>query len=81
MQGTLPLRAEAQGWRAEGLISGAAAGRRARDAQLFFVNGRPIEAPKRVAKLLNDTYHQYNSRAWPLVILAFTAPQAPPGLF
>ena len=25
--------------------------------------------------MAEDTYHQYNSRAWPLVILAFTAPQ------
>ena len=29
------------------------AGRRSRDAQLFFVNGRPIDPPKRVAKLIN----------------------------
>lgn len=72
---TQKICVNAGGWQVEGLISSPMAGRRSRDAQLFFVNGRPIDPPKRVAKLINDTYHQYNSRAWPLVILAFTAPQ------
>ncbi|CAK9049721.1 DNA mismatch repair protein PMS1 (Postmeiotic segregation protein 1) (Protein POSTMEIOTIC SEGREGATION 1) [Durusdinium trenchii] len=72
---TQKLNISAGPWQVEGLISSPVAGRRSRDAQLFFVNGRPIDAPKRVAKLINDTYHQYNSRAWPLVILSFTAPQ------
>lgn len=65
----------AGGWHVEGLVSSPVAGRRSRDVQLFFVNGRPIDPPKRIAKLINDTYHQYNSRAWPLVIVSFTAPQ------
>ena len=47
-----------------------------RDAQLFFVNRRPIDPPKRIAKLINDTFHQYNSRLWPVVILSFTAEQS-----
>lgn len=72
---TQKICVNAGGWQVEGLISSPMAGRRSRDAQLFFVNGRPIDPPKRVAKLINDTYHQYNSRAWPLLILAFTAPQ------
>ncbi|CAJ1414915.1 unnamed protein product [Effrenium voratum] len=75
LSGCARLRLEVGAWRAEGLVSSPGAGRRHRDIQLFFVNGRPIDAPKRVVKLINDTYHQYNSRAWPLVILAFTAPQ------
>ena len=37
-----------------GLVSSPGAGRRHRDIQLFFVNGRPIDAPKRVVKLIND---------------------------
>eukprot|EP00971_Amphidinium_carterae_P103889 2057156-Amphidinium_carterae.1 len=26
------------------------------------VPGRPVEPPKRIVKLINDTFHQYNSR-------------------
>lgn len=44
---------------AGGLISSPMAGRRSRDAQLFFVNGRPIDPPKRVAKLINVTRHRF----------------------
>jgi len=75
LSGVLTIAATLEGWEVEGLISPPFSGRRSRDAQLFFVNRRPVDPPKRIAKLINDTYHQYNSRAWPLVILAFTAPQ------
>ncbi|CAE7948610.1 PMS1 [Symbiodinium sp. KB8] len=75
LSGVLTIAATMEGWEVEGLISPPFGGRRSRDAQLFFVNRRPVDPPKRIAKLINDTYHQYNSRAWPLVILAFTAPQ------
>mmetsp|Transcript_100846 Transcript_100846/g.157532 ORF Transcript_100846/g.157532 Transcript_100846/m.157532 type:complete len:984 (-) Transcript_100846:72-3023(-) len=63
------------GWNVSGLISKPIGGRRSRDTQLFFCNRRPIDPPKRIIKLINDTFHQYNSRQWPLVILSFTAPQ------
>eukprot|EP00913_Durusdinium_trenchii_P017787 g16713.t1 len=51
---TQKLNISAGPWQVEGLISSPVAGRRSRDAQLFFVNGRPIDAPKRVAKLINE---------------------------
>mmetsp|Transcript_88087 Transcript_88087/g.169516 ORF Transcript_88087/g.169516 Transcript_88087/m.169516 type:complete len:1035 (-) Transcript_88087:162-3266(-) len=63
------------GWTVSGLISTPDGGRRARDIQLFFCNRRPIDPPKRISKLITDTYHQYNSRMWPVVILAFNASQ------
>lgn len=63
------------GWTVSGLISLPHGGRRSRDTQLFYVNRRPIDPPKRIAKLINDTYHQYNSRMWPVVILSFSASQ------
>nr|QDO16237.1 PMS1-like protein [Lingulodinium polyedra] len=72
---SLELRSETTGWSISGLISSPHGGRRTRDAQLYFVNQRPIDPPKRIAKLINDTYHQYNSRMWPVVILSFTASQ------
>ena len=40
---------------AKGLISPPFGGRRSRDAQLFFVNRRPVDPPKRIAKLINAT--------------------------
>jgi len=58
-----------------GLVSTPLGGRRSRDTQLYFVNNRPIDPPKRIAKLVNDTYHQYNSRMWPVVVLSFSAAQ------
>eukprot|EP00930_Biecheleria_cincta_P047857 TRINITY_DN33252_c0_g1_i1.p1 TRINITY_DN33252_c0_g1~~TRINITY_DN33252_c0_g1_i1.p1 ORF type:complete len:915 (-),score=165.10 TRINITY_DN33252_c0_g1_i1:113-2857(-) len=64
------------GWAISGLLSTPSGGRRSKDCQLFFVNGRPIDGPKRIVKLINETYHQYNSRAYPLVILSFDASQA-----
>lgn len=63
------------GWSISGAISMPTGGRRTRDSQLFFVNRRPVDPPKRISKLINDTYHQYNSKLWPVVILSFTAPQ------
>ena len=48
----LPMTSESQ----RGLVSSPVAGRRSRDVQLFFVNGRPIDPPKRVAKLINDAW-------------------------
>lgn len=71
----LEMRSERTGWVVSGIISTPHGGRRARDVQLYFVNRRPIDPPKRIAKLINDTYHQYNSRMWPVVILAFSADQ------
>lgn len=72
---SLELQSET-GWAISGLISAPTGGRRSKDCQLFFVNGRPIDGPKRIVKLINETYHQYNSRAYPLVILSFDASQA-----
>jgi len=71
----LELHSAVTGWSISGVISMPHGGRRARDSQLFFVNKRPIDPPKRIAKLINDTYHQYNSRMWPCVILSFSAAQ------
>jgi len=69
------LHSESTGWSVSGLLSKASGGRRSRDMQLFFVNRRPIDPPKRVGKLINDTFHQYNTRNWPVVILSFSASQ------
>jgi len=69
------MQSEKTGWTVSGLISTPDGGRRARDMQLFFCNRRPIDPPKRIGKLITDTYHQYNSRMWPVVILAFSASQ------
>jgi DNA mismatch repair protein PMS2 len=66
---------ESSGWTISGLISKPVGGRRSRDMQLFFCNRRPIDPPKRVVKLINDTFHQYNSRMWPVAILSFSASQ------
>jgi len=63
------------GWKVSGLISTPFGGRRTKDMQLFFINRRPVEPPKRIVKLINDTFHQYNSRMYPLLILAFSASQ------
>jgi DNA mismatch repair protein PMS2 len=65
----------ATGWNINGLVSSAVGGRRSKDVQLFYVNRRPIDPPKRIAKLINDTYHQYNSYMYPVAILSFTASQ------
>merc|ERR1719188_1693566 len=72
---SLEVKSATTGWSVSGLISTPLGGRRARDVQLFFVNGRPIDPPKRVAKLINDTFHQYNSRMYPVVIFSFSAGQ------
>lgn len=72
---TLELKSSATGWFVSGIISSPSGGRRSRDTQMFFVNQRPIDPPKRISKLINDTFHQYNSRAYPLLILSFNAPQ------
>eukprot|EP00927_Polykrikos_kofoidii_P076806 TRINITY_DN73834_c0_g1_i1.p1 TRINITY_DN73834_c0_g1~~TRINITY_DN73834_c0_g1_i1.p1 ORF type:complete len:988 (-),score=153.27 TRINITY_DN73834_c0_g1_i1:326-3289(-) len=72
----LDISSEETGWSITGLVSTPNGGRRSRDSQLFFVNRRPIDPPKRVAKLINDTYHQYNSKMWPVTILSFTASQS-----
>lgn len=73
---TLEMSASGKtGWALSGFISTPSGGRRTRDAQLFFVNGRPIDPPKRIIRLINDTYHQYNSRMWPVVVLSFSAAQ------
>lgn len=71
----LELKCPTTGWTVSGLISSPQGGRRSRDTQLYYVNRRPIDPPKRIAKLINDTYHQYNSRMWPVVILSFSAAQ------
>lgn len=71
----LELHSQATGWTVSGLVSTPEGGRRSRDFQLFFVNRRPIDPPKRIIKLLNDTYRQYNSKLWPLLVLSFTAAQ------
>jgi len=63
------------GWTVSGLISKPTGGRRSRDMQLFFCNRRPIDPPKRVVKLINDTFHQYNSRMWPVIMFSFSASQ------
>jgi len=70
---SVELSSEVSGWTVSGLVSKPTGGRRSRDVQLFFCNQRPIDAPKRVVKLINDTFHQYNSRLWPVVILSFSA--------
>lgn len=72
-----PLEIESTkgGWSVSGLVSSTSGGRRSRDTQLFFVNRRPIDPPKRLAKFINDTFHQYSSRLWPVVILSFSAAQ------
>jgi hypothetical protein len=70
------LTCDTCGWTVSGLISKPIGGRRSRDSQLFFCNRRPIDAPKRIVKLINDTFHQYNSRMWPVVILSFSASQS-----
>eukprot|EP00929_Paragymnodinium_shiwhaense_P117045 TRINITY_DN8717_c0_g1_i3.p1 TRINITY_DN8717_c0_g1~~TRINITY_DN8717_c0_g1_i3.p1 ORF type:complete len:1204 (-),score=267.53 TRINITY_DN8717_c0_g1_i3:148-3759(-) len=69
------FKSDSSGWSVSGIVSTPLGGRRTRDAQLFFVNRRPVDPPKRVGKLINDTFHQYNSRMWPVVILSFSAPQ------
>jgi len=71
----LEVQSATTGWAVSGLISSPTGGRRTRDSQLYFVNRRPIDPPKRIAKLINDTYHQYNSRSWPVVLLSFSAAQ------
>lgn len=73
---TFELHSEKTGWDVTGLISSPLGGRRSRDTQFYFVNQRPIDPPKRIGKLICDTYHQYNSRMWPVVILSFVAGQA-----
>lgn len=72
-----PLELESAGgaWKISGAISMPHGGRRSRDMQLFFVNARPVDPPKRIVKLINDTFHQYNSRLYPVILLSFTASQ------
>ena len=57
-QGTTVIFLSDFSWRpgsCAGLISPPFGGRRSRDAQLFFVNRRPVDPPKRIAKLINAT--------------------------
>ncbi|XP_046397219.1 mismatch repair endonuclease PMS2 [Ischnura elegans] len=43
-------------------------GRSAPDRQFFFINSRPCE-PTKVARVVNEVYHQYNSHQYPFVFL------------
>jgi DNA mismatch repair protein PMS2 len=56
--------------RACGLVSRPSHGdrRQSSDRQMFFVNRRPCSLPQ-FAKVLNDTYRQYNPDATPFIIL------------
>ena len=43
-------------------------GRSAPDRQFFFINKRPCD-PTKVAKLVNEVYHQFNRHQYPFVVL------------
>ena len=53
-----------------GVISSPAhgCGRSTQDRQLFFLNKRSCEQPK-IAKILNEVYHQFNTAQYPFVCL------------
>lgn len=70
------LESEESGFKVVGIMSTTMGGRRSRDVQLFYINNRPIDPPRKVVKLINDTYHQFNSRMWPAVVLDFSGAQS-----
>jgi len=57
--------------RIHGFISAAGGGRWKKDLQFFYVNGRPAEAPKKIAKVINDIYREFNSKSYPVYVLNY----------
>ena len=43
-------------------------GRSTKDRQFYYVNSRPCE-PELISKMVNETYHKYNSSQYPFVFL------------
>ncbi|XP_011209746.2 mismatch repair endonuclease PMS2 [Bactrocera dorsalis] len=54
----------------EGYVSSCnhGAGRSSKDRQYFYINSRPCD-PKSISKIVNDTYHRYNSHQYPFIFL------------
>ncbi|XP_055534971.1 mismatch repair endonuclease PMS2 [Wyeomyia smithii] len=54
----------------EGYVSSCAhgSGRSSKDRQFFYINSRPCE-PVQIIKLINETYHKYNTNQNPFVYL------------
>ncbi|XP_053967494.1 mismatch repair endonuclease PMS2 isoform X2 [Anastrepha ludens] len=54
----------------EGFVSSCShgAGRSSKDRQYFYINSRPCDL-KNISKIVNDTYHRYNSHQYPFVFL------------
>ena len=58
-----------------GLVSSPLYARRTRDNQYFYVNGRPVDLPKKMSKSINDLFRQFNSKGYPAIILEFRLAQ------
>nr|XP_036223557.1 mismatch repair endonuclease PMS2 [Bactrocera oleae] len=57
-------------FRLEGYVSSCnhGAGRSSKDRQYFYINSRPCD-PKSISKIVNETYHRYNSHQYPFIFL------------
>lgn len=60
----------------KGFISSCShgSGRSATDRQFYFINNRPCD-PMKIAKLVNDVYHQFNRHQYPFVVLNIELPK------
>ncbi|TRY68853.1 hypothetical protein TCAL_03216 [Tigriopus californicus] len=60
----------------EGFISSCShgSGRSSTDRQFYFINHRPCD-PTKIAKLVNDVYHQFNRHQYPFVVLNIQLPR------
>eukprot|EP00922_Rhytidocystis_sp_ex-Travisia-forbesii_P008504 GHVS01012498.1.p1 GENE.GHVS01012498.1~~GHVS01012498.1.p1 ORF type:complete len:892 (+),score=158.17 GHVS01012498.1:332-2677(+) len=63
-------------WSVEGLISKAQYGRKARDMQFYFINGRPVDAPKRIVKCVNDVFKQYSAKLYAVCVVHIRVAQS-----
>ncbi|XP_054090702.1 mismatch repair endonuclease PMS2 isoform X1 [Zeugodacus cucurbitae] len=60
----------ANNFKLEGYVSSCnhGAGRSSKDRQYFYINSRPCD-PKSISKIVNETYHRYNSHQYPFIFL------------
>jgi DNA mismatch repair protein PMS2 len=78
LQSTVPITLSADDeigqWELSGWLSSPLGGRRSKDWQFFFFNRRPVDLPKKLMRVVNDVYREFNSLRAPVVIFHLTAP-------
>ena len=58
------------GYLTQTILSGSMGAQKiAKDQNICFLNGRPIDMPKKMRQLFNDIYKQFNSSMNPIIII------------